>query len=114
MDAAAVEELREALVTKGSAKIIDARGRRLYLIHSRILQEDFDGVVVAYEGAGAFVFNLDRPVNKFRLVSSGFDMSVAEIVADLINRMTEKGVVPVLSGGRKPKLLTGKSRKSKE
>ena len=105
LDAKVVEELHARLLADGSAKITDGTGRRLFLIHTRLLKEPYDGVVVAYEGQGAFVFELDRPVNKFRLISNGFEMGAAEIVSDLINRMTAMGVAPVLSAS--PRRLKG-------
>lgn len=113
-DAQMIEELRSRLLTEGSAKITDGRGRRLYLVHSRLLKEDFDGIMVAYEGNGAFVFELDRPVNKFRLINSGFDMAVAEVVADLINRMVEGGVAPSISAPKRRPRAIAHSKQPKE
>lgn len=41
--------------------------------------------MIAYEGGGAYFFDLDRPLNQFRLVKHGFSLRVAPALANLVN-----------------------------
>ena len=93
-----IEELRLRLETEGSTNFADAKGRRLYLIRTKLLHMPFDGLLIAYEGCGAMTFELDRPLNKFRLIQSGFGFDVAETLAGLVNRVTRVTAPPALKG----------------
>lgn len=44
-------------------------------------------VLIAYEGGGAMRFEFDRPLNAYRLVSSGFSGGIAHLVNDLLNAL---------------------------
>ena len=110
-----INELRERLEEHGAAMVIDGAGRRLYLINARMVQLPHEGLIVAYEGFGTFTFDMVRPVNKYRLVSAGFDLGVSEYVADLVNRITRVGQAPRPSHASKgPKGLTFAPERAKE
>ena len=86
-------DLREKLMSQGFAVMQDTQGRSLHLIHTRKINLSFDGVLIAYEGVGAYTFDRDRPLNAFRLVSAGFPMAEAQIVARLVNDVTDMVII---------------------
>ena len=42
--------------------------------------------LIAYEGKGAYVYEFGEPLNKWRLVSAGFDLFDAEVVMNLLEK----------------------------
>lgn len=110
-------DMRETLLKHGYAYMCDINGKRLYFVHTKLLRLDFTGLLVAYEGYGAFTYDMDRPVNAFRLVSAGFPLQVAGGLAYLINRLTGVAVNPVaktaLSRRAKAHLLPYKAKRNR-
>ena len=114
VEEAVVTDLRERLQKNGSAYFLDTKGNRIYLIHTQALQLDFEGVLIAYEGHGAFTFDLDRPLNSFRLISAGFPMQIAEELASLVNRVTRVASGPALIAAPKAKALKRPARRARK
>lgn len=84
-DNALVEDMAEELWEEGRTIIKDGSGRRLLLTSTSLLQIPGDDIILAYEGRGVIFFQLDRPMNRFRLLSHGFPDKVAGDIADMVN-----------------------------
>jgi hypothetical protein len=82
-----IPALRQSLHEMGSVVTTDRQGKRLFLVLSKQLDVTEHGVLLAYEGQGAYFFTLDRPLNKYRLVQGGFSLDVAPFLSDLINAL---------------------------
>ncbi len=81
-----VEVLRAGLAKDGFVKATGPDGQRLWLVLSTMLEEP-PGLLIAYEGVGAMFWELDRPLNEFRLVQHGFSIRIAPALADTLNRV---------------------------
>lgn len=77
--------LRESLADVGGLTLQDESGRSLYIVLNRNLGIEKKGALVAYEGRGSMFFEMDRPLNKFRLLKAGFPAGTADIVSGLVN-----------------------------
>jgi len=94
-----IQRLRSELRERGATVLIDPNGKRLVLMRGGIAGLDGQ-VVIAYEGWGTAIFDGDRALNEFRLISSGFSMKVARTVADLVNAVVGISVPPAVSGAK--------------
>lgn len=83
-----ISALKLTLLEQGCVWSTDKSGDRLFFVHSRLMPGMPNGVLISYEGKGSFFFGLDRPLNRFRLISAGFPLNVAPWLADLVNRLT--------------------------
>lgn len=97
------DAMRQQLALEGSCIWTGPEGKRLFLIAANILAMDTDrGLLIAYEGEGTMFFELDRPLNVYRLLSAGFSVSVAATLADVVNELcglnedNVSGAVPLL------------------
>ena len=84
---ALIEDMADDLDAEGRTLVKDSDGRRLLITTTTRLNLDGDEVILAYEGRGTIYFQLDRPMNHFRLLSSGFPEKAAVSVADMVNRL---------------------------
>lgn len=57
-------------------------------------------ILIACEGGGGVLFEFDRPLNAFRLMSKGFPGPVAKDTADLINSLFYRQAPEVLIEGK--------------
>lgn len=87
IDDETIAALREGLRGRGSVTFMGPDGKRLFLVASVNLHLEERGLLVAYEGHGAYFWDLQRPVNTFLLAGAGFDITVAPELADLLNRL---------------------------
>lgn len=81
--------IREKLSETGGVSITGPEGKAVFLVLNRNLGIEKNGILVAYEGGGAFFFDLDRPLNQFRLVQHGFSLRIAPALASLVNAILE-------------------------
>ncbi|QSY98683.1 hypothetical protein J2J97_31935 (plasmid) [Rhizobium bangladeshense] len=80
-----LQSIRDQLREVGGATVKGPLDKQVYLVLNRNLGIEQKGIMVAYEGGGAYFFDLDRPLNQFRLVKHGFSLRVAPALADLVN-----------------------------
>ena len=80
-----ISHIRARLQAEGGVTVKGPGGKNVYLVLNRNIGVDQNGILVAYEGGGAYFFDLDRPLNKFRLTQHGFSLSIAPALADLVN-----------------------------
>jgi hypothetical protein len=86
LEALEILSVRQGLQNEGIAAFLDPQGRLVTIASTQAL--GIDGptrMMIAYEGKGCGVFDGDRPLNKFRLVSAGFSGDVAGVLAETIN-----------------------------
>lgn len=83
-----IARLKVRLLEKGSVSALDKQGRRLFFIDSRILDDLPAGLLIVYEGQGSFFYEMDRPLNRFRLLQARFPLTVAGWLSDLVNQLT--------------------------
>lgn len=88
IDEEGIASLKAKLQDQGSVSASDKKGNRLHFIETEILSDLPRGLLIVYEGIGAFLFTLDRPLNKFRLVKAGFPLHTASWLSDLVNHLT--------------------------
>lgn len=82
------DAMRRQLTDVGSCIWTGPEGNRLFLVSSHVLGKDMaQGLLIAYEGEGTMFFELDRPLNVYRLLSAGFSVSVAATLADVVNEL---------------------------
>lgn len=86
-DYSAIADIRKDLQSHGYVTLADLSGRALHLINTGLFGGDGRGLLLAYEGWGAFTFDAQRPLNAFRLVSAGFPLTQAGVIADLVNQI---------------------------
>lgn len=86
-----IPTLRMQLAQHGAMHATDKDGRKLFVVLSRQLAMQETGILLAYEGEGAYFFTLDRPLNRFRLVQGGFSYIVAGWLSDLLNQIVGIG-----------------------
>lgn len=90
MDQRAIDELRNALQTHGSAAFPDAQGRKIMFVSGdRLSFATKPSILVAYEGQGAFLWEIENKINTFRLIEAGFSLRVAPTLADILTRLVE-------------------------
>jgi hypothetical protein len=77
--------VRKKLAETGGITLQGPGGKAVYLALNRNVGIERNGILIAYEGGGAYFFDLDRPLNKFRLAQHGFSLRVAPALADLVN-----------------------------
>jgi hypothetical protein len=101
MDVSTAEALRRQLINRGSVTLPAADGQRLYVVHSSTLGDPGQSLLIAFEGGGVLVWcyaDDPKPLNRFRLMTAGFRIDVAEAVATLL-----EGLVPDASGNLREK-----------
>lgn len=86
-----IEHLREQLRDTGGCALTGPDGKSLFLVLNRNLGIEKPGILIAYEGHGAYFFDLDRPLNQFRLVKHGFSLRIAPTLAELVNAILDPG-----------------------
>jgi hypothetical protein len=100
-----IKNLRQDLVQAGIAAFQDPQGRLVTIASTQALGVAGPArMMIAYEGKGCAVFDGDRPLNKFRLVSAGFSGDVASILAETVNAI----VIGAEAGGEQAKALISK------
>jgi len=90
----------------GQVAMADPSGRRLFIINVASLLGK-PAVLLAHEGNGSMVFDFDRPLNAFRLISVGFPIEVAEQAANLLALLfpaTKRLTTPAKARLKGPKL----------
>lgn len=87
MTSTTLYEIRQQLRDVGGATLQGPAGKQLYLVLNRNLGMEQQGILIAYEGGGACFFDLDRPLNAFRLVERGFSLVVAPAISQLVNEL---------------------------
>lgn len=95
-DEATMIELRQRLRETGCVSITDGLARRLYVADTRLLGDEQRGMLLAYEKAGCAVFDGSRPLNAFQLVTAGFQMALATVVAGFVNELLQVPPVAAL------------------
>jgi hypothetical protein len=71
----------------GRTLVRDLDGRRLLITSTTLLNLPGDEVILVYEGRGTIFFQIDRPMNRYRLLASGFPEKAADSVSDMVNRL---------------------------
>lgn len=84
-DAALAADMADDITLHGRAMVADTNGRRLLLTSTELLGLPGNQILLAYEGKGVIFFELDRPLNRFRLLSHGFPEKVADSICSLVN-----------------------------
>jgi len=89
-----IEELCNRLQRTGSAVIPDAGGTPLAFVSSRVLDMDqgpegAGKILVAWEGKGAFFWNVGSKISPFSLITAGFALTVAPQLARILQRVGE-------------------------
>ena len=79
-----IEPTRQQLRHTGGARIVSPADKMLYLVRNDVLGVEEQGLLITYEGGGTFFFNLDRPINGFRLIKAGFSLRDAPAIADFL------------------------------
>lgn len=85
-----ITNIQVTLREVGGVTLTGPEGKSLFLVLNRNLGIEKEGIMIAYEGGGAYFFELDRPLNRFRLVQHGFSYRVAPLIADLVNAILSK------------------------
>lgn len=87
LDNNTIDEIADRLLTEGTTTFEDSEGRRVLIMYAAKAGFETREFVLAYEKVGAMFFNLDRPLNKFRLSEAGFPLRLAPVVAETVNRL---------------------------
>lgn len=83
-----IEEMADDVHRWSKTHATDQDGDRLVICSAASLGfHKSKEMVVIYENRGALFFELDRPMNAFRLASAGISMRVAPEVSDMLNRL---------------------------
>jgi hypothetical protein len=85
-DADPLDALAQQFTDTGMAMMTDAKERRLFIINIAV-RLGKPAVLLAYEGYGSAVYEFDRPLNAFRLISAGFPAEAAGQVAALLAKL---------------------------
>jgi len=74
---------------QGLGVSIDADGKRIFLVPEVICEDALghSGIVICYEGGGAYVYRGDRELNEYILVSANFPLQVAKEISRIINAL---------------------------
>lgn len=78
--------LRFDLSTQGSLVLTDARGKRLFIIASHLLNTTERGLLVSYESGGCFFWKAEF-LTKFQLMAHGFNLTVASALVDFLHAL---------------------------
>lgn len=82
-----IQGIADDLDANGQSLVLDSEHRRLLVTTLAHLGYSTSDVILAYEGRGTIFFKIDRPMNHFRLMTSGFPEKVARPLSDMINRL---------------------------
>lgn len=82
-----IPAIQELLRHHGGTVLDGPDGKKLFIVLSRNLGLDAQGILVSYEGGGTIYWTLDRAINVFRLVKAGFSMKIAPALSELINAL---------------------------
>jgi hypothetical protein len=85
MNEDAITTIRQRLAETGGVTFQGPDNKSVYLVLNRNIGIEKNGILLAYEGSGAYFFDLDRPLNQFRLAKHGFSLRVAPALAELVN-----------------------------
>jgi hypothetical protein len=83
-----IDTMADKLLADGYAGTVDPEGNRVAVTFSGNLGFDTREMVLIYENKGALFFDGQRPLNKFRLLSSGFTFLTAPVIVGLVERLT--------------------------
>jgi len=76
--------LHEQLKTSGGIRMPTPTGD-LFLVDARVFQKA--GLLIASSNGGCFLWDYDRPLNAFRLLSAKFPLGIAETVSNIANAL---------------------------
>lgn len=82
-----IDKLRDQFARNGNIVATGPDKGRLFIVSSYQMGMEERGVLISYEGEGAFFWTLDRPLNQFRLVQGGFSANLAPTLAEILNRL---------------------------
>lgn len=82
----AIRDLVEQFRSQSQVVLTDPSGRRFFIVNVST-SVGKPALLMAYEGRGSMVYDFDRPLNEFRLITSGFPKLIAEQAAKLVNTL---------------------------
>lgn len=72
----------------GAVTMVAPDGRHLVIARgSNVGKMSPPCVFIAFEGEGAFFWDGTRPLNKFQLAKAGFEFTIADTLANMLNRV---------------------------
>jgi len=84
-----IHELQRAMKQNGGVTVTFhapiGDNARCFIALNRVFGIEERGVLICVENCSGMFFNLDRPLNKFRLVSAGAPLYLADQLAALVN-----------------------------
>lgn len=83
-----IENIADGLTFEGHVRLVDGDGRVLWLVTATRLNYRQPGLLIAYEGAGAYFWPEGQPMNRFLLVDHGFSLKVAPILSDVLKALS--------------------------
>lgn len=85
-DEDAISELAAQFRAQSQVALTDPSGRRFFIVNVST-SVGKPALLMAYEGRGVMIYDFDRPLNEFRLITSGFPKMIAEQAAKLVNTL---------------------------
>jgi hypothetical protein len=107
---------------EGNGVTLNRKGKKVFFIPEVVCDptEGVSGIVVCYEGGGAYVYRGERELNEYVLVSAHFPLQVAREVSKIINalithydRMKNDVLTPETKRVDDPLLLTHEPKGTK-
>lgn len=75
---------------KGIELRLARRAKRLFILPEYLASSGGNGLILVYEGGGAYVHSGETALTQWRLVTANFPLMVAEKIAPLVNELVER------------------------